>query len=296
MEFTHVITDPFIEQITQHWHAFLIAALVGMMTGFLALKNNFFNWGAQPIKFTFIRGKDVLKAFICFIVFSILLPSIASVFFSFFIGGAKEVAWANSSVQGWMNVLTVLGGAIGVALVFFMLPSYERHAMWGSFRFGYKNFCLGCLTWFISYPVVMALSQLIAIFTLFFFQQTPIDQEAVKYFRSIMYDPILIWVTAFLVIGVVPVTEELLFRGFLQNWLKAKMKSPKKAIFLTSLVFAFFHFSISQGITNIELIAALFVLSCFLGFLYERQQSLLASIGLHVTFNALTILMILFEK
>ena len=62
---------------------------------------------------------------------------------------------------------------------------------------------------------------------------------------------------------------------------------------IASLIFAAFHFSTSQGLNNIELLVSLFVLSCFLGFLYERQESLLASMALHATFNAISILAIL---
>jgi uncharacterized protein len=67
------------------------------------------------------------------------------------------------------------------------------------------------------------------------------------------------------------------------------------SILLASLIFAFFHFSYSQGIDNIEVITSLFVFSCFLGFVYERQQSLWASVGLHALFNAISVVLIVLE-
>jgi membrane protease YdiL (CAAX protease family) len=67
----------------------------------------------------------------------------------------------------------------------------------------------------------------------------------------------------------------------------------KAAILLTSLAFALFHYSGSQEIGNVSLIASLFTFALFLGFIYEKQSSLFASIGLHMTFNLASALRIL---
>ena len=91
------------------------------------------------------------------------------------------------------------------------------------------------------------------------------------------------------------ILEEFLFRGVLQNFLKKYFKRDV-SIIITSLVFAFFHYSPSQKLSNISIIGSLFVLACFLSFLYERQKSLFAPIFLHATFNAISIINLIFIK
>lgn len=66
----------------------------------------------------------------------------------------------------------------------------------------------------------------------------------------------------------------------------------KGAIALTSLIFASFHFSALQGISNIELLGALFVLSCYLGYFHEMGNSIFIPIGLHSVFNFVNIVLV----
>jgi hypothetical protein len=106
--------------------------------------------------------------------------------------------------------------------------------------------------------------------------------------------PFMLSIALFTIIIAAPVTEEFIFRGMLQNWLKTKL-GTKSAIITTSACFALFHLSSSQGLGNISLALSLFSFACFLGFIYEKKGSLYASIGLHMTFNAVSTLRILFS-
>ena len=81
--------------------------------------------------------------------------------------------------------------------------------------------------------------------------------------------------------GVVPVFEELLFRGFFQTSLRSLSGSPWVGIVLTSVFFAILH-----PPTHIP---ALFMLSVGLGYAYERSGSLLRPILMHIFFNGLSI-------
>ena len=161
------------------------------------------------------------------------------------------------------------------------------------FKQNAADFLMGSLTWVIAYPWIVVVGQLLAVLIAFIYSGPLPDQVAVKHLKDLSQHPILFSLTALAVFSLVPMIEELLFRGFLQSWLKNKM-NRFQAIILTSLIFASFHFSSSQGIENIEFVFSLFLLSCFLGFIKERQQSLWASIGLHSTFNFISILMIIF--
>ena len=78
-------------------------------------------------------------------------------------------------------------------------------------------------------------------------------------------------IALFTIIIAAPVTEEFIFRGMLQNWLKTKL-GTKSAIITASACFALFHLSSSQGLGNISLALSLFSFACFLGFIYEKQK------------------------
>ncbi|MFZ9010632.1 MAG: CPBP family intramembrane glutamic endopeptidase [Anaerohalosphaeraceae bacterium] len=84
---------------------------------------------------------------------------------------------------------------------------------------------------------------------------------------------------------IVPIFEELLFRGFFQTSLRSFSDSPWAAIVFTSIFFAILH-----PPTHIP---ALFMLSVGLGYAYERSGSLLRPILMHIFFNGLSITMTL---
>lgn len=85
---------------------------------------------------------------------------------------------------------------------------------------------------------------------------------------------------------VVPIFEELLFRGLMQSTLVAYLKNPWLAIGITSVTFASMH----PGTHFLGIL----VLSVGLGYAYEKSGSLPRSILIHVYFNAISILAALF--
>ncbi|MBM3208151.1 MAG: CPBP family intramembrane metalloprotease [Chlamydiae bacterium] len=151
----------------------------------------------------------------------------------------------------------------------------------------------GCITWSIGFPVSCVVSQLsdLAIYLLYGYQSY--EQMAVKYLKATLESPLMLAIAIFTIIIAAPLTEEFLFRGMLQTWLKNKLGS-KPAILIASLCFALFHVSSSQGLGNITLVLSLFSFACFLGFIYEKKASLYASIALHMTFNSISTFRILF--
>jgi len=157
----------------------------------------------------------------------------------------------------------------------------------------YWDVGLGLLAWFISFPIVAVVGQFFDLLLYLFFQFENYEQVAVRYLKSALLSPSQLTVALFTILIAAPCIEEFLFRGCLQNFFKKNL-GPKAAILLTSLCFAFFHFSPSQGLGNLSLLASLFTFALFLGFVYERQRSLAASIALHFTFNLATCIRILF--
>lgn len=121
------------------------------------------------------------------------------------------------------------------------------------------------------------------------------DQLAIKQLKQSLElgSPGLL--TAFAMILIIPILEELLFRGLLQSWMRIYL-ARSWAIICSSLLFACAHFSFEQHLANVPLLGALFILSCFLGFVYERQQSLIAPVALHSLFNFLTVGTVILNK
>ena len=79
-----------------------------------------------------------------------------------------------------------------------------------------------------------------------------------------------------------PIVEELMFRGIVYNELKLKV-SVMKAILLTTLFFAIFHFNILQMIYTFA-VGFLFI------FFYEKYKDIKAPIIFHMTLNITTTL------
>ncbi len=86
------------------------------------------------------------------------------------------------------------------------------------------------------------------------------------------------------VILAAPLGEETFFRGFLYKALRRRFSVPLAAVF-SSAVFAAVH-------VDPLLIASLFVVGLGLAFVYERRQSLVASVAAHATFNLVGFLFI----
>ncbi|MDD5065160.1 MAG: type II CAAX endopeptidase family protein [Phycisphaerae bacterium] len=90
----------------------------------------------------------------------------------------------------------------------------------------------------------------------------------------------LIIVTA---IAIVPVFEEMLFRGLFQTMLRSILAKPWPSIAISSGLFVLAH-------SNAGHWPALFVLSVCMGYSYEKSGSLLRPIFIHAIFNAISII------
>jgi CAAX protease family protein len=93
--------------------------------------------------------------------------------------------------------------------------------------------------------------------------------------------------TAVNAVLLVPIVEEMLFRGILLPALAARTKSPRAGLLLSSIVFGLIHFGVGKSIP------ALMVFGLVLGAAYLRSRSLLLVILIHSLFNAKTILWLL---
>ena len=92
--------------------------------------------------------------------------------------------------------------------------------------------------------------------------------------------PLRILLVIFSVV-IAPVFEEVLFRGLFQSMVRGYTQRPWAAIFITSGFFMMLH-----PWTHWP---ALFILSCCMGYAYEKSGSLFRSIFIHMLFNGLNV-------
>jgi uncharacterized protein len=281
-----------VEHLELTGYSFVLLALISIF----AWKFGYF-WlpPAEHERKNAIYFWDVLGIFGIFFLTELFITPLISISWLSY----KQGSWLKSDhppidpmTQSWLNLVAIGVAAFGVGLFYLSLRKRVKNIFWGhGFVKAIRNFSVGVITWLISYPYIIVISQIVAVMMMIKFPAPHAEQVAVQQLKSTFVDPTLFWITTFAVICVVPIIEETIFRGFLQTWLVSNI-GRFWGIAIAAFVFAGFHFSTAQGNDNAELLISLFVLACFLGFIFERQKSLYAPIGLHMTFNAVSIFFI----
>lgn len=288
-----LMTEILLETTTDRLHVIVaVLAWLGLVT-YIAQKNGFYSLpesSKTTMRYLFFR--DVMGVFSFFLLVQIVIVPFVARELMVWIDGSTEAVKLTTIQQGWINVCGILASA-GIIVLFCKVlePRTAPIVLGASKKTFSSNLGFGILTWIIAYPAVVLVNQTFAIIGHYFEPSAPVDQVAVKYLKLTFQDPSLYWVTVVMITFIVPCIEETLFRGFLQTWLVQRY-GLLKGILSASTIFTIFHFSSSQGWHNIELLTSLFLLSCYLGFIYVKRSSLWSSIGLHMTFNAVSILLI----
>ncbi len=278
--------------ISDSIHVILLFGLLGLIANSIAWKKGFYEWHptpAPPIAF-----KQVASVFVIYIGVTFLLSQ-------YFITLLQKYSAAPPSLG--MNITVQFFILIAMILALILYGRTQSNV----FSKVWKNpvqavpssplfdFSLGLAALFLAFPVVIVVGQFFDLMLYLFFNLQTYEQTAVRYLKTTLVSPSLTMLALITIVVIAPFIEEFLFRGTLQNYFKRKLNA-KKAIILTSACFALFHFSPEQGLGNLSLIPSLFTFSCFLGYTYERQGSLFASIGLHMAFNFVNSLRILFPE
>lgn len=107
-------------------------------------------------------------------------------------------------------------------------------------------------------------------------------------FSTSMAGPLRLGIVFFILVLLVPITEEIMFRGFLYKGFKKKV-GPVYAAVVTSALFGLAHFQWNISIDTC-------ILSFFLIYLYEKTESLWPSIALHAIKNSLAFLVLFIYK
>ena len=159
----------------------------------------------------------------------------------------------------------------------------------------FKDIGQGLLTLVIAIPTVIAISHIAEVLAILMFEPSAQEQLAISYLKMAMQSPISLIAAVISVLFLAPVIEEYLFRGILQSWLRRKI-GTLGCILISSLLFASFHYSSLQASSNIPLLTSLFTFACYLGFVYEKTRCLYSPIILHVTFNLVSVMRIMFME
>lgn len=267
-----------------------ISSVIGF--GILSLVLLYFAKRANYFAMEEVQWKVVLRWFDLVIIFLLYLIT------AFFIVPVlHEMLHSMPKIEEltWLNFLSPL---IVLFLIFaysIFLPSGTLRKIWSQDGVSYfKIFKFAALTFIIAFPFVIFLNDAIDLFlrVLFNIQEIP-EQIAVRFLKMTFEHPTFLILSIITIVFLAPILEELLFRGFLQSYLRQYF-GCKWAIFITALCFSLFHYSSGQGIANISIIGSLFVLALFLGFAYEKQGTLATSMILHALFNACSALNLYF--
>jgi membrane protease YdiL (CAAX protease family) len=289
-EATGNIFTSYLSHIIFYGLLFIIISIIAWVKGYFKIP--------LPVVDIPIKFKHVLISFAIYIgITFILSPFIVNflLFFSFFSSVTLEKKQVLLSLVVNSFVISLIFG--GLLTYFFSFSDLLKKGIIkisdSSFL---KDILMGIFSWVIAFPLIIVISKTLEMLSVILFKMEKLpEQLAITYIKKTMSSPALFGIVLISICIFAPIIEEFLFRGILQSWLKKKM-SRNYAIFFASIFFAFFHYSGSQGISNITIILSLFILSLFLGFIYERQGSLLASISLHATFNTFSVLNLIFIK
>lgn len=286
-----------MQDYADNFRVIFFFGLLGAVLLWIAKANGFFILPrSKDTRKPPVTLQTVIVVFVIYLTMTMVVaPILVRMFQSFYaIFSAQQPPTA---FVGWIQLFILLS-----IMLFFYLYSQAQEPelfkrIWKDRKIPHSksiltDFLMGVMTWVISFPLVVALGQVADLILYLLFKFENYEQVAVRYLKTTLGSPPLLAVALFTILIAAPVIEEFLFRGCLQNFFKRYM-IPRNAIIFSALCFSLFHFAPSQGIGNISLVASLFLFALFLGFIYERQGSLFASIGLHMTFNAVSTFRIL---
>jgi uncharacterized protein len=261
-----------------------VFAVLAVITNFIAKKVNFFS-------IPHCKNRETVTSIDLFVTFSIYLV-INFITLSISISSLSRVI--NISYPTVSSSIVFIFYLITMLLLLFYYK--KRPPQTRSPFTAYKNIILAAAAFLVIYPTALFTSQLLDIFNLIAFNiLEPPRQTIVDYLNRITNFPIAFFLTVSTIVVIAPISEEIIFRGYLQTWLK-KILGKNPAIFLASFLFAVFHFSYNQSYSNITIIISLFVVAIYFGVIYERQKSLLSPIIAHMIFNAVSTINILLSK
>jgi len=272
--------------LTEEMHGMVVVGVVALLSLAFAWRVGFFHFPKESLQ-PDVSLIMMLGAFVVFLGSQIVLGPLLLRFGAGLTG--NQLVHLDEQTRVWAGIFFITLAFVGVlAYCFWLWPVTKSFFSTTQLV---RDISIGIAVWFISYPLVTTIGFLLENLISLFTQQPSLDQLAVRELKTASQYPELLWLMLLDIIILAPLIEEILFRGFLQSYLNT-IRGRWLGIVLTSFIFALFHFSPSQGVSNVEVLGSLFFFSCFLGFVRERQQTLWTPIALHMTFNGISVLII----
>ncbi len=151
--------------IEGHLTLFLFALFLGLLACFMAWYRGYFKWSPPDPKKIRLPLRSLIMAFALYLSVFFLFPFLLR-FISFFLSDErKESLWVfRGAVNSWIHIFEI---TLVVFFLFFylsFLSSDVRKTVWGDgsyqgFRKNAGHFGMGVVTWLISFPIVIAVSQ-----------------------------------------------------------------------------------------------------------------------------------------
>jgi len=265
----------------------VLSAAASIMTLYIGYRKGFFSsWRSQAAPTNPPTLLLVLGSFAIYYFIGVSLPALLDRLLFFY---SLDFMSERIAKLTWITFLTNGSTLLGLFILCRSIYRPIWKTIWRRQSTSLKSDALyafaACL---ISFPLVLFVGQLLEIAVYFIFHtfQLP-DQIVIMFLKMTFGQPLCFFLATLSIILFAPMIEEVIFRGFLQSYLRRYL-GPNPAILLSSMLFAVFHYSNDQGQANIPILGSLFILAYFLGFVYERRGSLFAPMILHATFNAIS--------
>jgi membrane protease YdiL (CAAX protease family) len=276
--------DEFIQQLSEI--STVEIAIYGLGLGLLVIWFVKTSFGIRSLAGSTARRNNMpfyIPFLILFIWFAII-TIIISVSHWFF-GNLPD--WQNAFLD---NLVLCIGAMISMVVIIFLVRRYFVRGLKG---FGLniktipRDFGVAFLNLFSVYPLVSLALGL----TMYFghliwgpdFQLEQHQELEILILHEQLPLRVLVIITAAVI---VPIFEEMLFRGIFQTTIRSYVEKPWIAILVTAFIFAMVHY-------NKEHWPALFVLGACLGYAYEKRGSLFRSIFVHSLFNTTSLIVAL---
>lgn len=233
-----------------------------------------------------LSGMDLMLGAFAYVVFAQVGVSFARLILG------NDVATTTAPIEGsaTLSPSVVLGGSIGTCatIVALMLIGRSRFKSglvgWGVHvsRFWRQILIALCLTT-VAMPICYGILGATQWIMEHVFQLNPQEHGAIELLRDRSGPAWVLGLTAINAILIVPIAEELLFRGLMLPALARLMDSPTAGLIVSSVLFGMIHFSVGKSVP------ALIVFGIILGATYLRTRSLVTVTLVHSLFNAKTI-------
>lgn len=230
--------------------------------------------------------KDAIKVFLAYVVLMFVGMPVIVRFINALFGFTMPGNVAPRSLILFFSLF--VNGVICAYVLYIVRVHYHQSitALGLSAADLFANVKRGVQRYLITLPVIILTGFVVNLVSRYY-GQAPEMQDVVRWVLEERSLFILICLIFFGIV-VAPVIEEIVFRGFLQPALKNAF-GRRYAVVVSASLFAAVHM-------DIYAFFPIFILGILLGYLYEKTQTLAASVIVHILHNSLTLVFLLYFK